>query len=101
MKLTKGTSSIVVSTLEDMVKLHNQNMHSVAIDFAKLAVKQRRSGRLAGLAIIGVGALWKITHDLSKDQARLKEEVRTLKAEIDSSNDGFNSDMDDIWRDLE
>ena len=81
MKFTKGTGTMVISTLEDMVKLHNKNMHEATIELAKLCVKQRRTGRIAGLALIGVGALFKYTHDLATSHRQLKNDVTNLKEE--------------------
>ena len=84
MKFMKGSSAVVVKTLEDMVELHNHNFRQVSIDIAKLYSKNRKTRTTAGLALLGVGFLFKYVHDLAKDQDKVKEEVKNLKSDYEN-----------------
>ena len=84
MRFTKGSSAVVVSTLEDMVELHNHNLKHISGEIAKLYSKNRHTRRTAGLALLGVGFLFKYVHDLAKDQDKVKEEVNNLKSDYEN-----------------
>lgn len=74
---------MVVSTLEDMVDLHNIAMTNVCADIKKAASKNKKTANLALLACIGCIYAIKKIKDLSDDVDRLKEKVSTLEDSLD------------------
>lgn len=70
---------MVVSTLEDMVNLHNIAMTNVYTDIKKSASKNKKTANLALLTCISCIYAIKKIKDLSDDVDRLKEKVITLE----------------------
>lgn len=100
MNFMKGQNAAIVRSLEDMVELHNHNFRQVTVDIAKLYSKNRSTRRTAGLALLGVGFLFKYTHDLAKKHDKLKEDVAQMKREKEYEEVTCGSSFDDdIFKD--
>ena len=94
MRLTKGIESMPISSLEDMVRLHNLNVDMIFHDIRKVSKRSSAAYKLGLIGCAGLLYLYKKFKKQEDDIDRLREEVKNLTSEKSTGDYNFDQDIE-------